>query len=120
MTANSTYVPPMDGQTYLTGWRINGQHCGRCGFPAPGQTLRHTDIGQSESLTTDCCSFGFCHGYVTTTPWRLVDAAGPEVWACCLGEAERHLGGRAITGPPPSPPCGPQSAERPENVPEQV
>ena len=119
MTANSTYVPPMDGQTYLTGWRINGQHCGRCGRSAPGQTLRYTDSGRGESLTTHCCGFGFCRGYVVTTPWRPVAATTPEVWACCLGEAERHLGGRAITGPPSSVRSGPQSDERPEIVPEQ-
>ena len=86
-------LPAPDGKTYLTGWRIQGQHCGECG--CPDSTRDDFRDGMWISRTTPCCTFPHCSGYVATTPWTRVDT-GEECFACCLGEAQRRLGGRAI------------------------
>lgn len=86
-------IAHLDGQSYTTGWRITGQHCGRCG--QPDSTRDRVENGMWVSVQTPCCGFGHCGGYVVTTPWIRIDT-GDECYACCLGEAERRLGGRAI------------------------
>lgn len=87
-----------DGRTHATGLRINGPHCTRCGRPTAVRQKFST--GRIEPLaTTTCCWGGVCHGYVVTQPWTSRRDPARTVWACCIGLAERHLGGPAWIDP---------------------
>jgi hypothetical protein len=77
------------GTTYPSGFHIAYQHCGRCGQPDITRS-KLTDDGMRLLVGTPCCVALPCNGLVANTPW-VGQRTGRRVWACCLGEAERHL-----------------------------
>lgn len=88
------------GQSYADGLRINGQHCALCGTPT--SIRQPMSVGRVEPLlTTTCCGFVPCYGYVVVSgPWTATASSDRRVWACCLGLAERHLGEQAWLNSP--------------------
>jgi hypothetical protein len=84
-------IDTRDGTSYATGFRIDGQHCRRCGLPdsTPQQV---TSTGELMARMSACCGDGVCFGYVTTKAWQVKTNPDRTAWACHRQLADEHLG----------------------------